>query len=298
MKLSSFFPEKMVRNDTEISYTNYVTTSIENSVVFALDRKNFDKAINNSAVSAIITNEEHANLEKNQKGLVISKSPKKDFFKIHNYIFNTKIKNQWKHSVSKKTKISNKAIIENGVIIESGVEIEDFALIKEGSILRKGVFVGSHAVVGARGLHDTFIDDERVWVCDSGGVLLEEGVQILSHATIQKPYFHEMTIIGKNTIISLHANIGHGCQLGKNSMVAGHAQLAGYVKTGNNVWIGPSSSIAHNVEIGDSAEILIGSNVISNVKYGQKISGSFAINHSENMKSHSKSLRKTRVKTK
>lgn len=296
MKLSDYFSEKMVKNDAEISYTNYVTTSINNTFSFALDRRNITKANENPSINAIITYEKYLDFTKKEKGLVVSSSPKKDFFRLHNYIHESKIKKNWKHSISKKAKISGSAIIEKGVTIEPEVEIEDFAIIKEGSILRKGVFIGSHAVVGARGLHNTFIDNERIWVDDSGGVLLEEGVQVLSHATIQKPYFYEMTVIGKNTIISLHANIGHGCQLGKNSMVAGHAQLAGYVKTGNNVWIGPSVSIAHNVNIGDDAEILIGSNVISNVEHGQKISGSFSLNHNYNMKIHSSHLKNIRGK--
>lgn len=297
MKLSEYFSKELVKNDAEISYTNYVTTSINNSFSFALDRKNIKKANENPSINAIITYEKYLDFVKKEKGLVVSNSPKKDFFRLHNYIYKTKIKDHWNHSISKKAIISSNAIIEQGVIIEPEVEIEGFAIIKKGSILRKGVFIGSHAVVGARGLHDTFIDNERIWVDDSGGVLLEEGVQVLSHATIQKPYFYEMTVIGENTIISLHANIGHGCELGKNSMVAGHAQLAGYVKTGNNVWIGPSVSIVHNVKIGDGAEILIGSNVIANIKENQTVSGSFSLSHNYNMKKYSYHLRNVKAAT-
>src|SRR5690606_37375274 len=83
--------------------------------------------------------------------------------------------------ISLKAQISPLAVIHGNVLIEDDVIIEDFAVVRENSIIRRGAYIAAHAVIGARGMHDTFVNGERLWVSDAGGVLLEEGVQVLSH---------------------------------------------------------------------------------------------------------------------
>jgi UDP-3-O-[3-hydroxymyristoyl] glucosamine N-acyltransferase len=285
MRLSDFFGQHQVIEDANVSLTHYSTSNHPNSVVFALNTFYLEQALANENVSAVITTKELACNIHVEKGLVISDEPKKDFFLFHNYIFNEDEFQLVKSTeISDKAKISSTAIIKENVIIEDDVIIEDYAVIEENSILRKGVFIGSHAVIGARGMHNSFIGGEHIWVKDVGGVILEEGVQVLSHATIQKPYFYELTRVSKNSIVSLQCNIGHGCQIGENTLIAGNAQLAGYIVVGNNVWIGPSSTVAHGLEIGSGAKIMLGSVVINNIKKDQKVSGNFALNHMKNIR--------------
>lgn len=292
MKVSSFFSKEVVLCDAEVSLTQYSNSIYSQTVTFAETEHYLIKSLENDNVSAVITTPELAkNIEIN-KGLVSSSQPKKDFFALHNYMFDVGVFNINKKSdISSKALISPTAIIKDNVIIEDNVVIEDYVVIESNSILREGVFVGAHAVVGARGMHNTMIDGECIWVQDAGGVTLEEGVQVLAHATVQKSYFSEQTRIGRNSVVSVQCNIGHGCQVGDNTLIAGNAQLAGYVTVGNNVWIGPSVTIAHNVKIGDSAEVLLGSVVINDIVTQQKVSGNFAMKHTKNIRKFTKESR-------
>lgn len=293
--LDTYFEKADVKKNAFFHRLHYVDTKIEHTCTFAQDRKSLKEAKKNPNISAIITRldlyEENG---ADDKGVVISGSPKKDFFRLHNRLFGEFNKSDKQHYLSKEARISDTAIIEQGVVVHAGAVIENFAVLHAGTVVEKNVFVGSHAIVGARGLHNTFVEGERIWVEDAGGVILNEGVQVLSHATVQKPYFFEDTFIGKNTIVSLHANIGHACRIGENCMVAGHAQLAGYCTIGNDVWIGPSVSISHGVTVKDRSRLLIGSVVIDDVSEESVVSGNFSFHHRIRMKHYSSQLRKVK----
>lgn len=290
MKLSAFFEKNAIRRDASFECTSYTSSTYSETLTFALDSLNMQKALDNPSISAIITYDALAKKNSGQKGLAISKSPKRDFFLIHNRLCESGMTKAPEQFISGKANISPLSSIKKNVIIEDNVTVEDFAVIESGSILREGVYIASHAVIGGRGMHNTFVDGKRVWVQDAGGVILEKGVQVLSHAVVQKPYFCENTIVGENSIISVHANVGHGCRIGNNTMVAGNATLAGYVWVGNDVWIGPSVTVAHGIKVSDNARILLGSVVIGNVDFGSSVSGNFALKHHDNMMNYSKRL--------
>lgn len=285
MKLSEYFNSTQLINDCDIKITHYYNSKIDETVTFAENLYYLKQAIKNPNVAGVITTPELFEKIETKKGLVISNSPKKTFFHLHNEIFDKGFYNSVsKSKISPKAIISPTAVIKNNVIIEDDVIIEDFVVIESNSILKKGSYIAAHSHIGARGMHNTFIGDEYIWVKDAGGVILEEGVQVLSNSCIQKSYFNELTRIGSKTIISVHCNIGHGSYINNNTLIAGNAQIAGYVNVGKNCWIGPSVCVAHGIVIGDFAEILIGSVVIGNIKEKEKVSGNFAISHKKNLK--------------
>lgn len=290
MQLSDFFScEEIINSDIQVSVTHYTDSPHPQTITFSENEYYLNQALSNPNVIAVITTEELANLVDTNKTLIISQRPKKSFFDLHNYMFNNGLFNLIdQKSISPKANISKTAIIKNNVIIEDNVVIEDYAVIETNTHIKQGAYIGHHAVIGARGMHNSFINDELIWVKDAGGVTIESGAQILAHATIQKSYFYESTIIGKYSIVSVNSNIGHGSIIGERTMIAGHAQLAGYTSVGDNVWIGPSSTTAHGVSIGDKAQVLIGSVVINNISEENKVSGNFAINHRKNLRKFTK----------
>lgn len=292
MKLTDIFESHQVLLDADIALTHYSSSLHAKTFAFAMTDFYLSQALSNPNVSAVITLSELAGRIESLKGVVVSENPKRSFFNCHNKMFDCGLFALVKETcISERAVISPTAVIKNHVIIEDDVIIDDYAVIESNSILRRGVYVGTHAVVGARGMHDTFIDGERIWVKDAGGVILEEGVQVLSHATVQKSYFYEATTIGKYSIVSVQCNIGHGCQIGEKTLIAGNAQLAGYVTVGNNVWIGPSVTIAHGLQIADSAEILLGSVVVNNIAMQQRVSGNFAMSHTKNIRKFTRESR-------
>lgn len=283
MLLSSLFVDDGLLVDADVHGTHYAGSPLPGVCTFALTENYVSQALSNPNVVAIIVPPRLVP-EVRSKGIYVSESPKRDFFRLHEELYKINTPLVHERWVSPKARISPLASIHGNVVIEDDVTVEDFAVIRENSIIRRGAYIAAHAVIGARGMHDTFVDGERLWVSDAGGVLLEEGVQILSHASVQKAYFAEFTSVGRNSIVSVHCNIGHGCRIGANTRIAGSAQLAGYVTVDDNVWVGPSVTVAHGLSVGEGAELLIGSVVISDIAPRRKISGNFAIDHLRNIK--------------
>ena len=137
-------------------------------------------------------------------------------------------------------------------------------------------------------MHNSYINDDYINVCDAGGVRIGKNCKILSSSIIQKSYFHEYTEIDDQTVISCNVNIGHGTKIGKNTMISGSSQISGYVSIGKNVWVGPSAVIADNITIGNDAKVLIGSTVVQNVGEKNTVSGNFAFDHKKHLAFYTK----------
>lgn len=292
MILSDFLDLAVIKNDATFELTHYASSLHSGTCTFAASDFFLQQALENPNVSAVIVPESLVAGRNIKKGLVFSDAPKELFFELHNNAFASGGFDlvAGKH-ISPSAKISPTAIIKEGVIVEDGVVIDDYAIIESNTIIKKGAYVGAHAVIGGRGMHDTFVNGRRIWVHDAGGVILEEDVQVLSHAVVQKSYFKEYTRIGCQSIVSVHCNVGHGCQVGSNTLIAGSAQLAGYVEVGDNVWVGPSVTVAHGLKIGDSAELILGSVVVNDVPAYQRVSGNFAIPHAKNLRKYARESR-------
>lgn len=292
MILSDFLDSQAIKNDSKFELTHYTNSSHSGTCTFAASDFFLQQALENPNVSAVIVPESLVAGRHIEKGLVFSDSPKELFFELHNRAFASRgLDLVTGKRISPEARISPTAIIRDGVVIEDGVVVDDYAIIESNTIIKKGAYIGTHAVIGGRGMHDTFVNNRRIWVHDAGGVVLEESVQVLSHAVVQKSYFKEFTRIGSQSIVSVHCNVGHGCQVGSNTLIAGSAQLAGYVEVGDNVWIGPSVTVAHGLRIGNSAELILGSVVVSDVPESQKVSGNFAMAHAKSLRKYAKESR-------
>ncbi len=292
MKISNFFDTKNISKDVDVTATHYSNSSINGTITFAETKLHLNQAIENDSIVAIITLASLLNDIKTKKSIIVSEKPKRAFFDFHNFMYDQGWFNLVKEkNIALSAKIASTAVIKDNVIIEEGVIIEDFVVIESNTLLKKGVFIGAHTIIGARGMHNTFVEGERVWVKDAGGVVLEEDVQILSHSTVQKSYFFEFTRIGKRSIVSVQCNIGHGATIGEDTLIAGNAQISGYVIVGNHAWIGPTATVAHGLSIGDNAEVLIGSTVVNNIPEGNKVSGNFAMNHTKNIRKFTRESR-------
>lgn len=281
-KLSNFLP--CVR-DALIEHTYYANSKLRNSTCFVLSSKFLNEANENDNISAIITTKELAPKVSDAKGLAISDNPKRDFFNLHNILLQNNLNTlHVENSIDTSAKIADTAIIEEGVHIGKNVIIEDFVVIKSRSIIEDDTYIGSHVLIGARGMHNTLVNGKFIHVEDAGGVHIGKNCEILSGAVIQKSYFCEFTKIGDQTKVSVGVKVGHGCIIGKRTLIAGSAQLSGYNTIGDDVWIGPSSVLAHGLNIGNHAQIKLGSVVVKDVKEYEEVSGNFAYNHNKRIR--------------
>lgn len=100
----------------------------------------------------------------------------------------------------------------------------------------------------------------------AGGVVLEDGVQIM-HGAIVQTNAH----ISKNCIINTGSVIEHDCIIGCHNHIAPNATLSGGVVTGNKVHVGTGANIIQGLHIGQEAVVGAGCTVTKDVPKGQVI---------------------------
>lgn len=249
-------------------------------------------ANNNSNIVAIITTEKLADRIIDEKGLVISDNPKRDFFNLHNELLAQGLNDiQISNDIDPSASISETVRIYGNVKIGKNVIIEDFAVINSNTVIGDNTYIAQNVVIGARGMHNTKVNGKFINVKDAGGVSIGNNCEVLAGAIIQKSYFSEFTKIGNDTKISVGVKVGHGCIIGERTLIAGSVQLAGYNTIGNDVWVGPSSVLAHGLQIANGAQIKLGSVVVKDVKEKEEVSGNYAYNHTKRIRNFVKEQR-------
>ncbi|KTD33982.1 hypothetical protein [Legionella israelensis] len=291
--LANFFQE--VSREGFFSQTQFANTPEPNSLCFAASKKYLIQANRNDAISSILTTVEFADLVSPGKGLVVLKEPEEAFYTLHNHLVsNCKMQPRLTPFIDSSARVHSTAYLDPYVWIGPNVEIGPGAIILSGSILRDNAVIGPNAVVGASGHFYKRYKNQLLNVLHAGGVLLEESVQVLAGAVISKSLHTDFTTIGKNSIISVKAHVGHGCKIGERCIITGNAQISGYTQIGDDVWIGPSATIGNLLKIDSKVRIETGSVVVEDLKEGERVSGSFAIKHCFNMMEYTKRKRGAR----
>ena len=259
-----------------------------------IDNINFVESYSDN-VSVILTTKE---LEKFIKleNKVIVKEPRNVFFKIHDYLINSKncqyIRKQKKTVIGKNCKISNCVdIAENNVNIGNNVTIEPFVSIKENVVIEDNVVIRSGVVIGGEGFEVKKNNQNNFVVAHGGGVILKCGVEIQQNTAIDKGlYPWDNTIIGDYTKVANSVCISHGVKTGKNCMITGGVAIGGRTVIGDNCYIGLSSALKQLLKIGNNANISMGAVVSQNVPENGHVTGNLAIDH-ERMIAHIKSIK-------
>ncbi len=288
-KLSDFF-EQVVR-DNQFIQTQFAGTNVPGSLCYAASVKFANQANNNPNISCLIVPEKLAKLVSHDKGLVIEEQAEQIFYKLHNDLYTTQgMTPTMPFGISDNVVIhpsaivSDKTYIGDNVVIGPGVIIEDFSYIGDGVRLESG------AIIGAAGHYYKSFDDTLFRVEHAGGVWLDEGVQVLAGAVISKSLHTDFTFVGQDTVVSVKAHIGHGCQIGKRCTLTGNVQVSGFTILGDDVWVGPSATIGNLLNIGKNSRIETGSVVIKDLKQGARMSGNFAIDHRKNIRNYTRAM--------
>lgn len=295
LEIEDYFNTFVIKNNEKI-FKNLgdVNSKHEKSLVYALNLHYFNIANENPNVSAIIINSDLQPLiGSTQKNIIIEKSPKVAFWNLHNHLV---IKGLMCLSVEsyigKNSNIHTTAVIHDNVWIGDNVIIDAGAIILPNTVIKNDVHIHSGAVIGSEGMQ--VIKDEenqQIFINHAGGVMIEKGVNILSGANVSKAVDLSYTIIGENSVISIHASVGHNVQIGKNCMLAGNVLVGGSTIIKDNVWIGPSSTIKDSLVIENNVSIKLGSVVVKDIKENEEVSGNFAYNHIKRIRNFMKEQR-------
>lgn len=151
-------------------------------------------------------------------------------------------------------------------------DVHPTAVLYPRVVLGHGVRIGPYAVIGQDGFGFARGPAGTVAIPHAGGVVIEDGVTIGAHCTVDAGVLAP-TFLREAVHLDSHVHIGHNCDVGAKSMIAAQAGLAGSVVVGRNVLIGGQAGIADHIIIGDNARIAAKAGVIGDVPEGVTVAG-------------------------
>jgi UDP-3-O-[3-hydroxymyristoyl] glucosamine N-acyltransferase len=186
--------------------------------------------------------------------------------------------------IQEGAKIGDAVCIYPNVVIYPEVQIGDRTIlhancsIHERSQIGADCVIHSGAVIGGEGFG--FVPTSEGWIKmeQSGYAVLEDGVEVGSNTTIDRPAVGE-TRIARNTKIDNLVQIGHGCKVGQNCAMSAQVGLAGGVKVGNQVILAGQAGVANQAKIGDGAIATAKAGIHNDIEPGAIVTGVPAIPH-------------------
>jgi len=171
------------------------------------------------------------------------------------------------------------AEIGEGTVIEGNAHIYPNSRIGRDVIIYAGAVIGSHG----ENYHRNEKGELELFP-HIGGVVLEDGVEVGANTCIDRGTLTD-TVIGEGTKIDNQVHIAHTVKIGKRCLILAGAIIAGNVVIGDDVWIGPGVVVSNSLNIGDKAVLTIGSTVGTDVDPGETVTGFFAVQHDQFLRS-------------
>jgi len=181
-------------------------------------------------------------------------------------------------------KVGDRACIHANVVIYPDVEIGANTVlhanctIHERTRLGANCVIHSGAVIGGEGFGFVPTPEGYFKIEQSGCVVLEDGVEVGSNSTVDRPTVGE-TRLAEGVKLDNLVQIGHGCTVGAHTVMAGQVGLAGGVKVGSRAILAGQVGIANQAEIGDGAIATAKAGVHNDVAPGAIVTGIPAMPH-------------------
>lgn len=271
-----------VAADAEFEALGFLSDRLPGMLTFVEDRRFLPSVEANNCVAAVITTLDLARYVPRGIGVCIASWPRRTFVKLHNALAtHTDF-----YGVPYPTRIDSRArvhpravIAEENVWIGPETIVEANAIISPGCTLERAVVVRPGAVLGAAGFQTCRDEEGYLEMVHAGALIVEEGAQIFSNATIARGLTRQTTRIGAETRIGNNTFISHNVNIGPKCFIGHGAVVNGNTKIGSHVWVGPGAVLANGLHIGDAAQISLGAVVIRDVEKSEHVSGNFAIPH-------------------
>lgn len=192
--------------------------------------------------------------------------------------------------------LGDEVCIHPNVVVYPDVTIGDRTTLHANCVIHERTQIGSDcmiqpgAVVGSEGFGFVPIPEGWYKMEQSGYVVLEDGVEIGSNATIDRPAVG-VTRLGRNTKLDNLVHIGHGCEIGENCALAAQGGLSGGVRLGNRVILGGQVGVANNAVVGDGVQAGAKAGIHSSVKPQEVVMGLPAMPYKDFLKISAAMLR-------
>ena len=180
--------------------------------------------------------------------------------------------------IGKGAKIGPNTRIHPGTVILSYVEVGSDCEIFPNVSLYPKVKIGNdvriHAgtVIGSDGLGYNFGEGKHLKVWHTGGVIIQDGVEIGSNSCIDQGTFSP-TCIGEGSKFDNQVHIGHNCQIGKGVLLCGQVAISGSTTVGDFTVFAGKAGVGDNLTIGNKCQIAGGALVNSSCPDFSKLGG-------------------------
>ncbi len=138
--------------------------------------------------------------------------------------------------IGRDSKIGSNCILYSNVTIREKVNIGNNVIVHAG------------AVIGADGFGYVFYENKHHKIPQTGGVIIEDNVEIGACVTIDRATTGN-TIIGEGTKIDNLVQIAHNVKIGRNCIIVAQVGIAGSSKIGDGCILAGQVGIADHVEI-------------------------------------------------
>lgn len=234
-------------------------------------------------ISCLITTEEIGKSLSDKYGIIISKSPRMDYFKLHNKLTSNKeyVRKQYETVIGENCDISKSAIISStNVTIGKNVKIEDFVVIRENTVIGDNSIIRAGVIIGGEGYEYKRVDGIIMNVNHCGGVIIGNNVEIQYNSCVDKAlYTWDNTIVGEYSKLDNFVHVEHGVKIGERCLIASRTTIGGRTVIGSDSWIGLGAIISNGIILGNKVSVSLGAVVTKGLSDGEKVSGNFAINH-------------------
>lgn len=261
-------------------------TDTEKTLSFVDTRSFLPRALENKSISFLVISEDIADdfsgTEPHCECILVSDA-RAVFYQYHNYLANIKNLGGPKTIIGHGCMVAESAqIAENSVVIGNNVTIEPNVTILPGVKIGDGCVLRAGAVIGVEGFeHKRLADNTILSVVHDGHAILGEYVEVGGNSTVAKGFMGKDTTIGDYTKIDCLVHIGHCVSIGKRCLLPSMIIFSGSVSIGDDVWIGPNVTLSSSINVGDNAFVTLGSVVVRDVAPSARVTGNFAIDHSE-----------------
>jgi len=174
--------------------------------------------------------------------------------------------------------IGRGAVIGEDCIVHARASIREKVEIGRRVIIQDGVVLGSDGYGFARrpdGTHHK--------IPQTGGIVIEDDVEIGANSTIDRPAVGETRIAAGAKVDNL-VHIAHGVQIGRDVLLAAQVGIAGSTVVEDGVTMGGQVGVVGHITIGRGAVLAAQSGVTNSVDAGTFVTGYPAIPNREWLK--------------
>jgi UDP-3-O-[3-hydroxymyristoyl] glucosamine N-acyltransferase len=178
--------------------------------------------------------------------------------------------------------IGDRSVLCANVYVGRDVAVGADTTLFEGVVVRAAARIGSrvrigcNSVVGFDGFGYQTIDGVHHRVPHTGGVVIEDDVEIGACSCVDRAKFGA-TRIGAGAKIDNLVQVAHNCQIGAGSILVAQVGVAGSVRMGRYCVLGGCTGVRDNITLGDGVVVAAHAAVSRSVPDGQPMAGTPAL---------------------